>query len=375
MARSIFYYTDSRELGGAELALLMLLAKLDRAAWAPTLLLDEVPGAEPLAERAARLGVPVRLLPPMPLGLAGARRAVGLARLLRRERPAVFHAHLSWPLAAKWGLAAAVAARLPTVATVHLVPRFQLERSSYWQLRALAVGVDRYLAVSHDIAAELAARFRWPAAKIEVVHNAVDVERFEKPPRPTLRAELSGGHEHPVVLTPARLDEQKGHTTLIRAAADVPDAVFALAGEGPLRGDLEAEVARLGVADRVAFLGQRADVPELLAACDVFALPSLYEGTSLAVLEAMAARRPVVSSRIGGTEELIIDGVSGILVPPGDASALAGALRHLLGDEGLRASLAARARERVEREFAPAATTARIEGIYEELSADGQCRS
>jgi glycosyltransferase involved in cell wall biosynthesis len=344
VARSIFYYTDSRELGGAELSLLMLLEGLDRTAWEPTLLLDDHPGAAPLAERAQAEGIAVRRLPPMPLGLSGGVRAARLARLLRRQRPAIFHATLSWPLAAKWALAAAVAARVPSVATVQLIPEFRLERSSAWQLRALAAGVGRYVGVSRDVAEELVSRFHYPAAKVEVVYNAVRLEPFEAGPDPELRAQLQLGRELPVVLTCARLDEQKGHDVLLRAAAQLPEVAFAFAGEGPERARLEALAAELGVADRVLFLGYRTDIPRLLAACDVFALPSLYEGSSLAVLEAMAARRAVVSSAIGGTDELIESGVDGILVAPGEDGPLAAALGELIGDEERRAELGRRAR-------------------------------
>jgi glycosyltransferase involved in cell wall biosynthesis len=372
VARSIFYYTDSRELGGAELSLLMLIECLDRDAWDPTLLLDDDPGSAPLAEQAEALAVPVRRLPPMPLGLGGGVQALKLTRLLRAERPAVFHATLSWPLAAKWALAAAVAARVPAVATVQLIPEFELERSSFWQLRALTARVGRYVAVSRDVADELVARFRYPPAKVEVVYNAVRPERFEDPPPPGLREQLGLGRGLPVVLTCARLDEQKGHEVLLRAAAQLPEVAFALAGEGPERERLEALAAELGVADRVLFLGYRSDIPQLLAASDVFALPSLYEGSSLAVLEAMAARRAVVSSAIGGTDELIEDGESGILVAPGEVEPLAAALRGLLGDDERRARLGRRARERVEAEFTPVAMRGRILAIYEELLADGR---
>lgn len=366
MARSIFFYTDSRELGGAENAMLMLLGQLDRGRWAPALLLDAGGDAGPLEERAAAIGVPSRRVPAMPLGLTGARNAAGLAHRLRRERPALFHAHLSWPLAAKWALAAAVAARVPSVATVQLIPAMELERSSALQLRLLARGVGRYIAVSEAIASELASRFGWPAAKIEVVYNAVDLDRFGGEAPNGLLEELGGGAA-PLVLTAARLDEQKGHDVLLRAAAALPGAHFVLAGDGPLRGALEAEAARLGVAERVRFLGRREDVPQLLAACDVFALPSLYEGSSLAVLEAMAARRAVVSSAIGGTAELITDDEDGLLVPPNDAEALTAALRRLLDDAALRERLAARARQRAEGEFGSAAMGQRMEGIYAEL--------
>lgn len=369
MARSIFFYTDSGTFGGAEQALFMLIEALDRDAWKPTLLLDEASGEPPLAQHVGGLDVPVRTVPPMPLGPAGAAQVPGLARMLRRERPDVFHAHLSWPLAAKYALASAVLARVPaTVGTVQLFPRFELDRSNFWQLRALAAGVGRYIAVSRDIAALLVERMRWPAEKIDVIYNAVRLDRFDGGhSAAALRTQLGAGDERPIVLTTARLDAQKGHPVLLRAAVELPGVVFALAGEGPDRAALEAQAASLGIEGRVVFLGHRTDVPELLSACDVFALPSLFEGSSLAVLEAMAARRPVVSSAIGGTDELIADGEDGLLVPPGDTGALATALRRLLDDAALRSALAHRARERVERDFTPAATCEHVTRVYEGL--------
>jgi glycosyltransferase involved in cell wall biosynthesis len=372
VARSTFFYTDSRVLGGAENAMFMLLESLDRGEWQPTLLLDDAPGVEPLAARAAALGVPLRRLAPLPLGLTGARRVPALARLLRRERPAVFHAHMSSPVACKWALAAAVLARVPAVlGTVQVGEYEPPDHSAHWQLRLLARGVGRYFAVSRAIAVELVERLDWPAEKIEVLYNAVDAERVAASAPPGLREELGGGGGRQLVLTPARLHAQKGHATLLEAAARVPDAVFVLAGDGPERESLEALAQQLGVSDRVRFLGRREDVPELLAACDVFALPSLYEGSSLAVLEAMAAGIPIVSSAIGGTDELIENGRSGLLAPPGDAEALAAALRRALGEPALRKEMATRARERIESGLRREQVASRVMDVYGELVGEG----
>jgi glycosyltransferase involved in cell wall biosynthesis len=371
VARSIFFYTDSRVLGGAENAMFMLLASIDREAWTPTLLLDDAAATTPLRERAAELGVPTRTVAPLPLGLGGARRVPALARLLRAERAQVFHAHMSSPVACKWALTAAVLARVPAVlGTVQVGEYEPPDRSAYWQLRLLARGVGRYLAVSGAIADELVERLDWPAERVEVVHNAVVVERFEVPRSAVLRAELAG--DRPLILTPARLDAQKGHDTLLAAAAEIPEAAFVLAGDGPERNRLEALAADLGVRDRVRFLGRRTDIPELLAACDIFALPSLYEGSSLAVLEAMAARRAIVSSAIPGTDELIEDGRDGLLVSPGDTAGLTAALRRLLADPKLREDLAAMARRRVEAEFTRERMAAKVAAAYEELLDSGQ---
>jgi glycosyltransferase involved in cell wall biosynthesis len=322
---------------------------------------------------AREAGIVSRRVPEAPLGLAGAKRVPTLVRLLRRERPAVFHAHLSWPLAAKYPLAAAVLARVPAViATVQLVPQFEPSRSSLLQLRALAAGVDRYIAVSRDVARQLVERFHWPGRKITVVYNAARLEPSTARSIDALRGELGAVDGEPIVFTCARLDPQKGHRVLLDAAAELPGVRFALAGSGPEEVTLEAHAERVGVRDRVTFLGHRDDVPDLLAACDIFALPSLYEGSSLAVLEAMGAGRAVVSSAIGGTDELIEHGDSGVLVPPGDARALASALRRLVGDDGTRARLGARARQRAQDDFSVTTTSRAVTRIYEEVLANAR---
>jgi len=367
LVRSVFYYTDSRFFGGAEQALLILIESLDRRAWQPTLLYTDTPALAVLAQKAREIGAVVRSVPEIPYGLYGARHVPAFARELRRARPSVFHAHLSWPFAAKYGLVAALLARVPAVVTtLQLFPDFRLRRTTAIQGRLIAGRVGRCIAVSHHIARRLRENLHWPAHKIEVIHNAVQTERFGHSADSAVRAALSGAGR-PILLTVARLDSQKGHDVLLRAIAQVPDAQLVLAGDGPERAALESQASALGLGDRVRFLGHRTDVSQLLAASDVFVLPSLYEGSSLAVLEAMAAMRPVVSTAIGGTDELILHGESGLLVPPANPDALALALREVLASPQLRTRFAASARLRVEQRFSASVMAERVSCVYEDL--------
>jgi glycosyltransferase involved in cell wall biosynthesis len=149
----------------------------------------------------------------------------------------------------------------------------------------------------------------------------------------------------------------------------LPDVVFAIAGEGPERERLVSKAAAVGVAERVRWLGHRDDVPALLAAADVFVLPSLNEGLPLAAMEAMLAAVPVVAADAGGTGEIVRDGVTGLLVPPGDARALGESIRALLGDRARATRLAGAARELIEREHSAAAMVAATSRLYDALLA------
>ena len=207
------------------------------------------------------------------------------------------HLHLTWPLACQYALAGAVVARVPSVvATLQLYVDVELSRRAMWQQRMLTHAVDRYFAVSQDSRRKLTSNLHWPDRKIEVVHNAVFARSPMKAPPAGLREGIVGNRTTPLVLVPARLHEQKGHRYLLQAVVELPDAHFALAGDGPERAALEARARDLGVDARVSFLGYRNDVGALLAVCDLVVLPSLYEGLPVSLLEAMAARKPVIAT-------------------------------------------------------------------------------
>jgi glycosyltransferase involved in cell wall biosynthesis len=147
----------------------------------------------------------------------------------------------------------------------------------------------------------------------------------------------------------------------------MPPAVFLFAGDGPERPRLEATARALGIADRVRFLGHRTDVPELLALCDLFVLPSLYEGLPLSVLEAMAAARPVVASAVGGTDEAVVHGETGLLVTPASAASLCEAISSLLADRERAVRMGRAGQARATREFSVDRMVSGVVAVYEEL--------
>jgi len=187
----------------------------------------------------------------------------------------------------------------------------------------------------------------------------------------SLRRELGLTELQPVVITVARLHRQKGHCFLIEAVPRVlntfPDARFLFVGEGELRAELEAKVVQARLDSAIRFLGVRRDIPQLLAISDIFVLPSLWEGLPNVALEAMAAGVPVVATRVDGTPEVVVDGQTGLLVPPADAAALAEAVCRLLGDEALCRSMAAAAQARVRDVFSQERTLAAYTALYQEL--------
>jgi glycosyltransferase involved in cell wall biosynthesis len=370
MTRTVCFFTDSTAFGGAEQSLLTLIAGLDPVRWRPVLAFHDTPGAALLARRAEELATDLWPVQKMPEGVQGAVRVGSFAAALRRRRPDIFHAHLTWQVACKYGLAGAVVARVPgVVATYQLLVDAHVTRPSILQQRVLARGVGRAIVVSRELATYLRERFGWRPEKIRLIHNAVP---FGEPPSPdpARRAELSPDGK-PIVLTPARLDPLKGHRFLLEAARSLPDARFVFAGDGPERGALERMSADLAISSRVTFLGHRGDVSELLACADVVVLPSLAEGLPLAVLEAMAARRAVVATAVGDVTDAIRTGETGIVVEPGNSAALATAIHSVLADRELAARLGNAAAAHGRQHFAAAEMIARVTGVYDELLDDG----
>jgi glycosyltransferase involved in cell wall biosynthesis len=224
--------------------------------------------------------------------------------------------------------------------------------------------VDGVIAISQPIAA-LLVEGGVSSEKIRLIHSGVDPEPFRIPPP------LDGDTSAPVIGTAAVLEERKGHRFLLQAAAELKRQghrlSYRIAGDGSQKGELEALARRLGLQEEVVFLGFVSDVPAFLASLDIFVLPSLFEGLGVAALEAMAAARPVVASGVGGLRELVADGETGLLVPAGDAAALARAIARLVSERERARKMGANGRSRVEKYFTMEQMAKKNEGYYYEL--------
>jgi glycosyltransferase involved in cell wall biosynthesis len=239
-----------------------------------------------------------------------------------------------------------------------------------WLYRLGSAIVDGVIAVSDETARSFAAETGTPTDRIHVVCNAVDTEAFDGVrDRAKIRAQLGFGADEHVMTAVATFKRQKGHRFLIEAIASLaprfPRLRLLLIGDGELADDIRADVDSRGLSGAVQLLGTRRDIPDLLASSDSFVLPSLWEGLPVALIEAMASGLPVVATRVSGTEQVVEDGSTGWLVPPGDPSALAKAIAKLLSDPVRATAVAAAGRVRVNEEFGAAAQAERLLRLFE----------
>lgn len=250
--------------------------------------------------------------------------------------------------------------------------RMDREVRRNWRTRALyGRWTDAVVAISDSVARGLLDGGVDPS-RLSVIRSSIDLARRPTRERATMRAELGAAPNDTVVLTLGALVPRKGIDVLLEALVRVeragPKPVVWITGDGESRAALESQARSAGLS-RVRFLGARSDADDLLAACDVFAMPSRREGLGVAALEAGAASRAVVASNVGGLAEVVEDQVSGLLVPVGDATVLARALERLLVDDALRARFGAALRRRVEARHGAEAMVAAYDDLYRALLA------
>jgi glycosyltransferase involved in cell wall biosynthesis len=237
----------------------------------------------------------------------------------------------------------------------------------------LATRTDRFINVSSSERQACLALGLLDTDRSLVIHNGIDWQAFDAHTVDARRAKADLGFDpcDVVVGQIAKFDVQKAQDELAAAIPLVvqkcPRAKFLFVGDGTLRAQIEAQVARLGVQRQVVFTGYRDDVEKLLKTIDVVALPSRWEGLSLVLLEAMACRKPIVATRVTGNVDVVVDAETGFLVPSGAPDALAEKLIQLLQDARLRDAFGQQGRRRVEAEFSLDRMVAQIRSLYQDL--------
>lgn len=308
--------------------------------------------AHPHGELRRRAAEGLELVPLAPKTEMDLGAAWRLSRVIRQLQPDIVHAHDPHGVAmAALALSMSTQPKTPPLVAARRVD-FRLGRNalSRWKYRQVAC----FLCASEAIR-QLLLRDGVPPARAVTVHEGIDASKVDAAPPAELHQELWLPHHAPIVGNVAALVPHKGQRYLVDAAAEVlrhePDARFIIAGEGELREPLEQQIRHLHLEKHVMLAGFRPDVLSLHRAFDIFVMSSVTEGLGTSLLDAMAAGKPVVATRTGGIPEVVEDLVTGILVPPRDTRAMAGALITLLGDADLRARMGAAGLARVEAEF------------------------
>jgi glycosyltransferase involved in cell wall biosynthesis len=367
-------------VGGAQETVMLVAAMLDPARFEASVLSGPQTGPEgSLQDQVRQRGVPLTIEPALVREINPAKDALALVRLtrfMRRGRYDVVHTNSSKAgILGRW---AAWLAGVPVIVhTVHGWAHHErqhpLTRRFYILLeRATQRITDRLVVVSpRNIEKGLADGIASPE-KYVTVRSGIELDRFRQPgrPRQAVRAELGIPVDAAVVGTVTRLSPQKAPLDFVKAAARVaeqrPDVHFVVVGDGPLRAEVEAQVAATGLAERFHLTGLRRDVPDLLHSFDLFALTSLWEGLPRVLPQAMAAGLAIVATAVDGNAEAVESGANGLLTPPGDPDALAAALLRLLDDPALAARMGAAGQARAE-EFSARKMVDDIAALYEAL--------
>ncbi len=367
------FVVHAMQVAGAEVLVRETIRRLGKQIEPTVFCLDSI---GPIGEELRSTGVEVLCLNRRPNRDYGV--AWRLAREARARRIQVMHAHQYTPF---------FYAAFARVASRNSFRLILTEHGRHFpdEVSPIRRGVNR-LVLSHladeiNACCEFSGRALcrndgFPGHRIATIENGIDLARYPvTEPRDALRVRLGLAAERRYIATVARFHPVKDHATLLKAFVDVarvrPDVDLLLAGEGPLRNDLERQSNELGVSGRVKFLGVLRDVPELLSAIDVFALTSVSEAASLTLMEAMAAGRPVVVTEVGGNPELVRAGVDGLLFPRGEDRAGAAALLRMLDDVVFAAKCGANARARALERFSLDRTVKSYHALYRRLTGRG----
>ena len=368
---NILYVIHSLDNGGAETLAIRLAEKLDKNSFRATVcsLSDQGPLRELLESKE---------VPYFTLGKRDGKDlkvALRLRGVLKKQKMDVIHTHNMGPLLYTY-LATLFSQKYKIVHTEHINMAKELSYSKKHLMynRLLYRRLDGFINIAQHLTREYCSRFDLSHTKVETIHNSVDPGKAPSVPTKPLRDQLGVADNVPLIGNISALRPQKDHQTLIRAMKKVcdkiPEAILAIAGEGESQVELKALVEKLGLSQNVKFLGFRSDVDGLLGQFDIFVLSSLYEGLPLCILEAMAAGRPIVATDADGTNEVVRNGETGLLVPLKEPELFADAILTILENPEHAKEMGAIAKKLVEDEHNMDKMIDQYELFYQELLRD-----
>jgi glycosyltransferase involved in cell wall biosynthesis len=324
--------------GGAERMAVNLMLALDRSRYRVTAVSLYAPRHNELEKELAVHGIPLRFLGKRPG--PDLRVAFRLAGVIEELKPDLIHTHR---YVLRYLIPVIYRKSVPIVHTVHSVADREVSRLGQrvhrWAYRRNVKPVS----IAHEVTASL--KRVYGLKDCAFIPNGIPVETYQRPrtDRQNWREQEGFSSNALLFVCVARLNTAKNHPLLVKAFAEgtagFDDAHLLLVGDGPLREEIEQLVEQYALSHRVRFLGNRNDVADILAAADVFALASDWEGNPLSVMEAMAAGKPVLSTAVGGVPELVEDGRTGILTPKGDVTGLASAMKELIDNPDRRLAM------------------------------------
>lgn len=367
MGASVLFIHGITQIGGAERELLLILENLRRDGYGAVVV---CPDKGPLGEELERLGIEIRYVP-LPAWrkvLAYPRRARGIRRLrdvITEVRPALIHVNDIWwvpqSLRANFGLGVPILAHVRQEIEPVKVRRYRLNQ------------VDGVLPVSRHVQQSLEAG-GVNRERLWTIYSGLDMTRVPQKEGDHPRGRRFGVPDDvPLIGTVANLFPRKGYEVILKALPKIlacfPMMQYIIIGQGDsgYERTLRSLVHAMGLEKTVRFVGYQEEVYSCLAAMDIYVHPALMEGFGIAMLEAMAMEKPVVASRVGGIPEVVQDGVTGLLVPPGDPETLAAAILHLLEDPHTRHMMGMAGRERLEAHFTLEQTMKTLQAVYAEL--------
>lgn len=371
---TIVWIIDALGMGGAERLMEPYLKYLNKDQFLLRVCTLQEKEGNPMANHIRKLDIPVDMVPIR--RLRDPKAIPVLVRYLRRHEVDIVHTQLEFSntlatLAARWQ-------SIPTICTLHTFDRPVVGSKSFWRIRLMWWVLDHYcqriIAVSEGLRQYYLHQAGFAPDKIVTLYNGINVENFANTTpntRQALRSHWQIHEDTQLILTIAVLRPPKGIQHMLAALplilAEQPNTRYIIVGDGEHKQALEALVSELNISDNVIFAGMRQDIPQILAAADLFVLPTLDDALPTVLIEAMAAQKPIVASEVGGVPELVEDGRNGLLVTPANPEALAAACLKLMNNQVLAKTMGIEGGNIAQDKFDIQKQVAALSEIYEGL--------